>query len=408
MTVRPGDNLSSIAGQALGDESRWREIYDLNRDQLKSPDQLDVGMVLKLPSGGAASVSHTVRSGDTLSDLAAQYLGDPGRWQELYSANRDQLSSPDALDVGMVLKIPGAKGSAAPAPVKPAPAPVKPAPAPVKPAPAPTTPEANKQSLDQAVAAGKIFKRGDKGPAVTELQKLLGLGAGGQTGEFGATTEEAVREFQAVNRIQVNGMVGPQTLAALRSPKQQSKSPIIDQHRMNHEYKGAFCGIATLLITIEGMGKDHGIDINNRAQLERFSEGIYTPGAGSSGVQMAARMREFGMKNASFTTGGSISTIMSSLVAGKPVPVGVVSMGGEVVDNPKASARYGKLDKGDRHFKQFGASGHWVTVVGFEGDAKNPTHFLVNDPDTGAQLRLTKAELERHSAAHEGIWMIPH
>ena len=54
------------------------------------------------------------------------------------------------------------------------------------------------------------------------------------------------------------------------------------------------------------------------------------------------------------------------------------------------------------------ASGHWVTVVGFEGDPKNPTHFLVNDPDTGAQLRLTRAELERHSAAHEGIWMIPH
>ena len=278
MTVRAGDTLSAIAGRSLGDESRWREVYDLNRDQLKSPDQLDVGMVLKLPGGGAASVSHAVRAGDTLSDLAARYLGDPGRWQELYSANRDQLSSPDALDVGMVLKIPGAKGASTPGPVKPTPTPTS----------TPTTPEASKQTLDQAVAAGKIFKRGDKGPAVTELQKLLGLGAGGQTGEFGGTTEEAVKEFQAANRIQVNGTVGPQTLAALRSPKQESKAPIIDQHRMNHEYKGAFCGIATLLITIEGMGKDHGIDISNRAQLERFSEGIYTPGARSSGVQMAA------------------------------------------------------------------------------------------------------------------------
>ena len=34
-TVDSGDNLSAIAKQELGDANRWREIYELNKDTLK-------------------------------------------------------------------------------------------------------------------------------------------------------------------------------------------------------------------------------------------------------------------------------------------------------------------------------------------------------------------------------------
>jgi predicted chitinase len=183
-------------------------------------------------------------------------------------------------------------------------------------------------------------------------------------------------------------------------------TPIVDQHRMNHERNWAFCGIATLLMTLEGNGKDPGVDVGRRADLAGFASGIYVPGAGSSGAGMAARMREYGLGDASFSTGGRVSELTAMLAAGKPVPVGFVSMGGTVQDLPQASARYGGLREGDRHAHTFGASGHWATVVGFEGPVDAPTHFLVNDPDTGAQLRMTRAELERHTAAHEGIWRI--
>jgi nucleoid-associated protein YgaU len=49
-TVDSGDNLSAIAKQELGDANRWREIYELNKDLIgKNPDLIQPGMELKLP-----------------------------------------------------------------------------------------------------------------------------------------------------------------------------------------------------------------------------------------------------------------------------------------------------------------------------------------------------------------------
>ncbi len=275
----------------------------------------------------------------------------------------------------------------------------------------PATPHGD-QSLSLSLKAGKVFGVGDRGPAVTELQRLLGLSAGGQSGVYGPTTEAAVKEFQSAHSIEANGRVGPTTFKALTAPKAvdaKKSAPIIDQYRMNNQYNGGFCGIATLLSTLEAMGAKPNVDIRNEAQLERFSRGIYTPGQGSSGAAMAEKMRSFGRQNATFTTSGSFDQLMKNLVKGEPVPVGFVSMGGTVVAAPKASVRYGSAAAvGRTHFHKFGASGHWATVVGFEGDPKSPTHLLVNDSDTGARLRMTRAEFERHSDARTGIWMIPH
>ena len=50
-TVDSGDNLSAIAKQELGDANRWREIYELNKDLIgDNPDLIQPGMELKLPS----------------------------------------------------------------------------------------------------------------------------------------------------------------------------------------------------------------------------------------------------------------------------------------------------------------------------------------------------------------------
>jgi nucleoid-associated protein YgaU len=49
-TVDSGDNLSAIAKQELGDANRWREIYELNKEVIgKNPDLIQPGMELKLP-----------------------------------------------------------------------------------------------------------------------------------------------------------------------------------------------------------------------------------------------------------------------------------------------------------------------------------------------------------------------
>jgi hypothetical protein len=48
-TVQPGDTLWGISRRTLGDGKRWREIYDLNRDQISRPEEIRAGMVLRLP-----------------------------------------------------------------------------------------------------------------------------------------------------------------------------------------------------------------------------------------------------------------------------------------------------------------------------------------------------------------------
>ena len=49
---------------------------------------------------------HTVVAGETLSRLAKEYLGDAGRYMEIFNANTDTLSNPDQIKVGQKLKLP--------------------------------------------------------------------------------------------------------------------------------------------------------------------------------------------------------------------------------------------------------------------------------------------------------------
>jgi nucleoid-associated protein YgaU len=58
------------------------------------------------PSPAPTGETYTVRSGDTLSSIAERFLGDASEWNQIFVANRDQLSSPDALQVGMTIRIP--------------------------------------------------------------------------------------------------------------------------------------------------------------------------------------------------------------------------------------------------------------------------------------------------------------
>jgi nucleoid-associated protein YgaU len=55
-----------------------------------------------------AERTYTVQSGDTLSKIAKQFLGNPNAYNEIFNLNRDQLSDPDKIKPGQVLKIPAA------------------------------------------------------------------------------------------------------------------------------------------------------------------------------------------------------------------------------------------------------------------------------------------------------------
>ena len=65
-TVKQNESLWSIAAkkEIYGKATRWRRIYDANRDMLKSPDKVRAGMILKIPRekrGAAADEGTTFR-----------------------------------------------------------------------------------------------------------------------------------------------------------------------------------------------------------------------------------------------------------------------------------------------------------------------------------------------------------
>lgn len=53
------------------------------------------------------SRTHTVRKGDTLWDLAQQYLGDPFRWPEIYRRNQSTIQDPNLIYPDQVIVISG-------------------------------------------------------------------------------------------------------------------------------------------------------------------------------------------------------------------------------------------------------------------------------------------------------------
>lgn len=70
----------------------------------------------------------------------------------------------------------------------------------------------------QVISTAPVLHRGEHGSAVVDLQKRLqglGLYAGALDGVFGWGTDAAVLAFQRAHKLTVDGIVGPQTEAAL-------------------------------------------------------------------------------------------------------------------------------------------------------------------------------------------------
>jgi nucleoid-associated protein YgaU len=48
-TVKAGDSLSKIAQALTGDLHNWKALYEANRDQIKDPNVIRPGQVLRIP-----------------------------------------------------------------------------------------------------------------------------------------------------------------------------------------------------------------------------------------------------------------------------------------------------------------------------------------------------------------------
>lgn len=139
--VKKGDSLSLIARKKLGNENRWKEIYDLNRGKISNPNQIYPGQELAMPASEnkqseapakpatpektppspapakpapAKQTTYVVQKGDSLSLIARNTLGDSNRWKEIYDLNRDKLSNPNQISVGQELALPGSAKTSQP------------------------------------------------------------------------------------------------------------------------------------------------------------------------------------------------------------------------------------------------------------------------------------------------------
>lgn len=101
--TRPGDTLSSLAGKFLGSQGRFKELYEMNKHVLRSPDEVPEGVTLTVPARVPAPKNSTTtgrnarkpaaapvgQGWDPVSDQPAAPAAAPAR-------TRDTASSPEA------------------------------------------------------------------------------------------------------------------------------------------------------------------------------------------------------------------------------------------------------------------------------------------------------------------------
>lgn len=141
--IQSGDNLAKIAKKLYGPDEGNRHVtiqklFEANRKTLKSPDDIIVGQKLIVPSlaieptpipttiqeaeesGMLQRVTtafrnvvnrpepktYVVKDGDTLWDIASNYLGDGSRYEEIVKLNRSAVNSDDTVNAGVQLKLP--------------------------------------------------------------------------------------------------------------------------------------------------------------------------------------------------------------------------------------------------------------------------------------------------------------
>jgi nucleoid-associated protein YgaU len=91
----------------VGSQSEVNKIWDA----IKTIPEWQSEIVADIKATGTPApdvTAHTyvVKAGDTLSKIAKEMLGDSSAYMDIFNANRDQLSDPNLIRPGQVLKIP--------------------------------------------------------------------------------------------------------------------------------------------------------------------------------------------------------------------------------------------------------------------------------------------------------------
>ncbi len=101
-TDRDSETGESTAGESPDDPTTIDDLFsDLDDEMREDSADLDSERV-----GSDLPLRHRIIAGDTLGKLAEVYLGDRSRFLDVYEANRDVLTDPRLLPIGVDLSIP--------------------------------------------------------------------------------------------------------------------------------------------------------------------------------------------------------------------------------------------------------------------------------------------------------------
>lgn len=108
-TVQQGDTLMKIAFETSGDLYQWKKILENNSDQISDPNQLKPGAVLKVERSSTPVAidrngeSYLIKSGDTLGTISGDVYGTQSKWRKIYENNRQLIKDPNKIYAGFYL-----------------------------------------------------------------------------------------------------------------------------------------------------------------------------------------------------------------------------------------------------------------------------------------------------------------
>jgi nucleoid-associated protein YgaU len=119
-TWQAGDTFTKVADRYFASRLEVGKLRAANEGRNEA--DIAVGEKIFVPVKGVESAArlgrdssaagqreggfYVVKSGDILGKIAQETYGSAAKWRRIYEANQDVLSSPDALKVGMRLRIP--------------------------------------------------------------------------------------------------------------------------------------------------------------------------------------------------------------------------------------------------------------------------------------------------------------
>lgn len=113
--VEKGDNLWKIAMAKYNDGYKWVDIAKSNN--LKNVGYIEVGQKLVLPDLEVKQTitedkqtivgnSYVVVKNDSLWKIAMAKYNDGYKWVDIYNANKELISDPNEIEIGMTLQLP--------------------------------------------------------------------------------------------------------------------------------------------------------------------------------------------------------------------------------------------------------------------------------------------------------------